>query len=92
MAKSRKKFEGRENSVNLPQSANDSATATAVAERERIASESPATAPDVAPDRERIALRAYELYLSRGGADGRDMDDWLDAERELADVGRSRDD
>ena len=35
------------------------------------------------PDRERIALRAYELYLSRGGADGAAMDDWLTAEREL---------
>ena len=36
-----------------------------------------------APDRERIAMRAYELYLKRGGGDGREMDDWLSAEREL---------
>lgn len=35
------------------------------------------------PDRERIAQRAYELYLSRGAADGAAMDDWLEAEREL---------
>jgi Protein of unknown function (DUF2934) len=33
--------------------------------------------------RDRIALRAYELYLARGGRDGGDFDDWLDAEREL---------
>lgn len=33
--------------------------------------------------RDRIALRAYELYLARGGADGGDFDDWLAAEREL---------
>jgi hypothetical protein len=28
-------------------------------------------------------MRAYQLYLARGGADGRDFDDWLAAEREL---------
>jgi hypothetical protein len=35
------------------------------------------------PDRERVAMRAYELYLARGGGDGQAMDDWLIAEREL---------
>ena len=35
-------------------------------------------------DRDRIAMRAYELYLERGCADGGDFDDWLAAERELA--------
>lgn len=35
-------------------------------------------------DRERVAQRAYELYLSRGCSDGYDVDDWLCAERELA--------
>jgi hypothetical protein len=39
------------------------------------------SAPEL--DRDRVAQRAYELYLSRGGADGRDQDDWLIAEREL---------
>jgi hypothetical protein len=33
--------------------------------------------------RERVAQRAYELYLARGGADGQAMEDWLSAEREL---------
>jgi hypothetical protein len=33
---------------------------------------------------ERIAARAYELYLARGGSDGQDFDDWLAAERELS--------
>lgn len=33
---------------------------------------------------DRIAMRAYELYLSRGGRDGADFDDWLAAERELS--------
>lgn len=32
---------------------------------------------------EAIARRAYELYQARGGTDGADMDDWLQAEREL---------
>jgi hypothetical protein len=32
---------------------------------------------------ERIAARAYELYLARGGAHGSDWEDWLTAEREL---------
>ena len=30
-----------------------------------------------------IAARAYELYQARGGTHGADMDDWLQAEREL---------
>jgi hypothetical protein len=34
-------------------------------------------------DRERVAQRAYEIYLARGGADGLAMEDWLAAEREL---------
>lgn len=34
-------------------------------------------------DRGRIADRAYQLYMARGGNDGRDLDDWLEAEREL---------
>jgi hypothetical protein len=30
-----------------------------------------------------IAKRAHELYLARGGAHSYDLDDWLQAEREL---------
>jgi len=32
---------------------------------------------------DRVAQRAYELYLARGGGDGQDFDDWLTAEREV---------
>ena len=32
--------------------------------------------------RERIALRAYELYQRRGGEGGRDVQDWVEAENE----------
>jgi hypothetical protein len=35
------------------------------------------------PDHDEIARCAYELYLSRGAEDGRDLQDWLDAERQL---------
>lgn len=31
----------------------------------------------------RIAMRAYELYLHRGGVDGYAEEDWLQAEREV---------
>ncbi len=32
---------------------------------------------------EEIRRRAYEIYLERGEQAGRDLDDWLQAEREL---------
>lgn len=33
-----------------------------------------------------IARRAYELYVERGAEHGHDVDDWLQAERELRSV------
>jgi hypothetical protein len=36
-----------------------------------------------------IAVRAYALYEQRGGEHGHDLDDWLQAERELRSVLRS---
>ena len=33
-----------------------------------------------------IARRAYALYLARGCEDGHDVDDWMQAERELRDA------
>jgi len=35
------------------------------------------------PTYDAVAEAAYQRYLQRGGADGRDFDDWLEAEREL---------
>ena len=32
---------------------------------------------------EAVSLRAYEIYQSRGCANGCDMDDWLQAENEI---------
>jgi Protein of unknown function (DUF2934) len=35
------------------------------------------------PTTEEIALRAYHIYLERGGAPGNALEDWTRAEREL---------
>jgi hypothetical protein len=40
-------------------------------------------AAGMAPSHGAIAKRAFELYLGRGGSHGRDVQDWLQAEREL---------
>jgi hypothetical protein len=36
------------------------------------------------PTHEEIARRAYEIFLARGGEDGHDVADWLQAEKELS--------
>jgi hypothetical protein len=54
-------------------------------ERE-IAEEAAKIYPDTndgPPDTAHIAAEAYKIYLGRGSADGRDVDDWLEAERRL---------
>ena len=35
------------------------------------------------PTQEEIEQRAYKLFLARGAGDGRDLQDWIQAEREL---------
>lgn len=35
------------------------------------------------PTHGEIEFRAYQMYLERGGEHGRDVEDWLQAEREL---------
>lgn len=39
------------------------------------------TSPESRMDR--ISQRAYEIYQRRGGQGGHEMDDWLQAEREI---------
>ena len=41
------------------------------------------TAPGVPPTPEQIRQRAHEIFLTRGGAPGQELDDWLRAEQEL---------
>ena len=36
------------------------------------------------PTQEEVQRRAYEIYLSQGRTDGRDLDNWLQAEREMS--------
>jgi len=37
-----------------------------------------------APEEDEIRARAYQKFIDRGGAHGKDVDDWVDAERELS--------
>jgi hypothetical protein len=37
------------------------------------------------PSREEIACRAHDLYLQRGSEPGKDVEDWVRAEKELSD-------
>lgn len=55
---------------------------------EAIAAEAAAIYPDTfdtPPSADEIAAEAYAIYLSRGSEDGRDQDDWYEAERRLQD-------
>ena len=40
---------------------------------------------------EQIRMRAYELFVARGGCHGNDLADWLMAERELTGISRASD-
>lgn len=39
--------------------------------------------PHDEPTLEQIQVRAYEIYIQRGQTDGFDLNDWLQAEKEL---------
>ena len=55
---------------------------------------SPATpklqTPSYQPTRGEIALRAYYIYLQRGGAAGNEVEDWMQAERQLIEENAKR--
>ena len=40
----------------------------------------------LSPTHEEIQCRAHEIYLSRGATEGRELSDWLQAERDLQQV------
>jgi hypothetical protein len=42
------------------------------------------------PTREKIELRAYEIYLERGGKEGNALGDWLAAEKEVLEFRKAR--
>lgn len=59
----------------------------------RVMDEASAIYPDTfetPPSPDEIAAEAYSIYLARGAEDGRDQDDWLEAERRLRDRRSSR--
>lgn len=60
--------------------------AASYASRQKVAARG-GSAPTArrSPVTEDIELRAYHIYLGRGGADGHDLDDWLQAERQVLD-------
>jgi hypothetical protein len=72
----RKEKTPRERTEKAPTNGKTSATA-----RKRKGVPAP-DAPSYA-SADQIRLRAYELYLERGGVHGQDWDDWFAAEREL---------
>ena len=74
-----------------PHVANERATAMPEPAGQRVTGEEASGADSVtfvsvavtSPTYEEIAEAAYHRYLSRGGGDGRDFDDWIEAERAL---------
>lgn len=42
-----------------------------------------AVSPAQRPSDNEVRLRAFEIHVERGGIHGYDLDDWLDAEKEL---------
>ena len=70
--------------INMGNMARRKKTTATTPEINQTAAVQPIQTSVTAVDRERIASRAYELYIARGGTHGRDMEDWLTAEAELA--------
>jgi hypothetical protein len=52
--------------------------------RKEISKEEILTIQRIEPSREEITYVAYRLYLQRGGEQGREVEDWLRAEKELS--------
>ena len=51
--------------------------------REKTEEQTPETLSMKEPMVEEIRLRAYYIYQDRGGVEGNDLEDWLQAEHEL---------
>jgi hypothetical protein len=58
---------------------------TTTSTRTRKPRTTPAPPTASTPNRDDIANRAYELFLSNGAMHGRDLEHWLQAESELRD-------
>ena len=82
----------RRRTARVPSQASDRspATQTAVTTSEEVLANVSEAGSALAaqPTYDEIAQAAYRRYLSRGGSDGYDLDDWIEAERELRQRGR----
>ncbi len=76
----------------MPKTAKTKNQATSVEQDsavEQIALSPDAPQARTAPTEEEIAQRAYEIFLQRGGDHGNDIEDWLQAERQLLEESES---
>jgi Protein of unknown function (DUF2934) len=78
---------GRRRTADVPSEASDRSpvTQTAATTSEEVLAQASGQGAAVSaqPTYDDIANAAYQRYLSRGGSDGRDLEDWIEAEREL---------
>jgi len=71
-------------SAETPRAGASGETATATMARAGGAPVQQSASPSSPESRmDRISQRAYEIYQRRGGQGGHEMDDWLQAEREI---------
>jgi hypothetical protein len=71
--------QGKESGMTLKAKTNE----TAELQGRRIQPHVEDSSANHAPSQEEIRRRAYEIYLERGGLPGRELEDWLQAEREF---------
>jgi len=57
--------------------------ATNVNEQTSVLTHDTALPVEAPLDPDAVAIRAYEIYCSRGCGHGHDLDDWVEAERQL---------
>lgn len=70
-------------SPSLPETRTPAAPATGARASTNTRISAPASTERTAEQRDRIAARAYAIWLESGQPDGRDMEHWLEAERQL---------
>jgi hypothetical protein len=63
--------------------AQPAASGQAVEQAEALESGATSAHAGSSPTTDEIAKRAYEIFLRRGSRNGHDMEDWLEAERQL---------
>jgi len=57
-------------------------------DKQQFISSGDVNSSELAPTLQEIEMRAYSIHLAHGSTHGNDLDDWLQAERELAEERR----